>query len=149
MAEQGREVLEIGHPAPHRHRAPQWLLFGAIGAGPVLWLAQLLVGFAFSSYLCFPDFPRMPPLSVPGWLDILLIAANVVAVVVTAASAMVGWRLLERTAGEHDDQPGGVVDAGEGRTRFLAIWALVTSTLFLAAIVFNTFNLVLVPKCLS
>jgi hypothetical protein len=149
MAEPARATLEIGHPAPHRNRVPNWLLFGAIGAGPTLWLAQLLIGFAFSSYLCFPDLPREPPLAVPSWMNATLIAANVIAILLTAASAFAGWRMLDRTSGEHEGQPGGMVDAGEGRTRFLAIWALVTSGLFLAAIVFNTINLVLVPSCLS
>jgi hypothetical protein len=149
MSDSARDTLEIGHPAPHRNRVPQWLLFTAIGAGPMLWLAQLLIGFAFSSHLCFPDRPRLPPLSVPAWMDPLLIAANVVAIALTAVAAVIGWRLLVSTSGEHDDQPGGMVDAGEGRTRFLAIWALVTSGLFLAAIVFNTINLVMLPSCLS
>ena len=148
MVESSRDTLEIGHPAPHRDRVPNWQLFGAIAAGPALWLAQLLIGFAFSSVLCFPDLPRQQP-TVPGWMGTLLVAANVVAIVLTAGAAFAGWRMLDRTSGEHDDQPGGMVDAGEGRTRFLAIWALVTSGLFLAAIVFNTINLVLVPSCLS
>jgi len=149
MADTSRSTLEIGHPAPHRNRVPNWLLFGAIGTGPTLWLAQLLIGFAFSSYLCFPDLPRQQPLSVPGWMDIVLIASNIIAIVLTAASAFAGWRMLDRTSEEHEHQPGGMVDAGEGRTRFLAVWALVTSGLFLAAIVFNTLNLVLVPSCLN
>lgn len=149
MAEPARATLEIGHPAPHRHRVPNWLLFCAIGTGPTLWLVQLLVGFAFSSYLCFPDHPRIPPLSVPVWMDPVLIATNSAAIVITAAAAVIGWRMLVRTAGEHDDQPGGMVDAGEGRTRFLATWALVASGLFLAAIVFNTLNLVMLSSCLS
>lgn len=149
MADTSRPGLGIGHPAPLQHRVSHPLLFLAILAGPTLWLTQLLAGFAFSSYLCFAGAPRPSGAAVPGWLEPLLVSLNIAAVMLSLAALAAGWRMLVRTADEHQARSGDVVDAGEGRTRFLATWALVVSALFAVASLFNTINLVLVPQCLS
>ena len=39
------------------------------------------------------------------------------------------------------------MDAGEGRTRFLAVWGLFTAMVFIVALLANTFSLFLVPIC--
>jgi hypothetical protein len=55
--------------------------------------------------------------------------------------------LLGRTVHEHKGRSGGVMDAGEGRTRFLAVWGIFISLVFFVATLANTFSLVLVPLC--
>jgi hypothetical protein len=140
--------LAIGHPAPLRDAISLWALAFAVLAPPAAWLIQLAAGFACSSYLCFPNVPRVPELATaPGWLTPVLIALNLLGLLVAAGGIAVALPLLRRTAHEHADQPGSVEDAGEGRTRFLAVWAVVIGGLFLAAILFNTINLWLVPLC--
>jgi hypothetical protein len=140
--------LAIGHPAPLRHAVPAPLLVFALLAPPAAWLAQLLAGFAFPSYLCFPNLPRVPEIAVaPGWLAPLVIALNLLGLVAAAGGLAIAVPLLRRTAGEHGDKPGSLADAGEGRTRFLATSAVFVGILFLASILFNTIYLWLVPLC--
>jgi hypothetical protein len=140
--------LAIGHPAPLRDAISLWALAFAVAAPPLAWLVQLLAGFAFSSYLCFPNVPRVPELAAaPYWLTPLLIGLNVIGLLAAGGGIAVAVPLLRRTVHEHADQPGGVDDAGEGRTRFLSVWVVVIGGDFLAANLFNTINLWLVPRC--
>lgn len=147
MAEHPNPTLGIGHPAPLRDRVSGTAMGSSLLAGPMLWLVQLLTGFAFSSYLCFPNMPRLPDASAPSWIGPLLTAINLLALAATALSIVEALGLLRRTRSEHEDKPGGLIDAGEGRTRFLAVWALFIAGLFLVAIAFNTIFLILVPTC--
>ena len=51
---------------------------------------------------------------------------------------LVSWRVLASG-----------VDAGEGRNRFLALWGMMSSLWFFAAILFNIIASVTVPPCFS
>jgi hypothetical protein len=137
--------LNIGHPGPARHtvNAPT-LLFALFGA-PVGWLAQLLFAFASTSYACWFGNNVHPP----RWIGPVIVPLNVLALGVAAASFVVAVKLIRTTMHEHRDQSGSLLDAGEGRTRFLAVWAACTSLVFLVATGANTLSLHLVTLCRS
>lgn len=105
-------------------------------------MAQLLFGFASTSYLCEPGDPA----SVPKWLAPALVTLNVVALLAAIAALAIGVRFVRRTAHEHRGS-GELLDAGEGRTRFLATWAALISAVFIVAILANSLSLLLVPLC--
>jgi hypothetical protein len=139
--------LEVGHPAPQRHHAaPATVLFALCGA-PAVWLMQLLIGFATTSYVCFTGQAHVVLASVPGWLQPLVIAANLIALAIGLAALAAGIRLLRQTGEEHQERSGGVLDAGEGRTRFLAVIGLFGSAILGIAMLANTFALFMVPLC--
>lgn len=135
--------LNIGHPAPQRHQArPLSLLLALIGA-PAGWTVQLLFGFASTSYLCTGQAAR----AVPTWLDPAVIGLNLTALATSVAALMVALALVRRTAHEHRQRSGGIMEAGEGRTRFLAVWGVCISIVFFVATLANSFSLFLVSSC--
>ena len=58
--------------------------------------------------------------------------------------ALRSWR---KTFDERADSAHHLLDRGEGRTRFMAMAGMLTSALFLIALVFGTAALCLVPLC--
>jgi hypothetical protein len=135
--------LDIGHPAPQRHQLrPLLLLFVLLGA-PAGWTVQLLFGFASTSYLC----TGQAGIATPTWLAPAVIGFNFAALAISVAALMVALALVRRTTHEHRQRSGGIMDAGEGRTRFLAVWGVFTSIVFFVATLANSFSLVLVSSC--
>lgn len=120
-------------PAPET-REPRflWLLFGC-SAAPLVWLGQLMLGYAVTAHVCYPgDHPVS--LAATGPLFGALICFDVIALAACAAGALVSWRGWQRV------RPG-------GRNRFLALWGLMSSLWFFAAILFNVIASVMVPPC--
>ena len=103
---------------------------------PLAWSAQLLILYAFASNACWPA--GIAPASAPAWTGWVLPLANVVGLAAAALAILLSVRNLRRTRGEHEDQSGSMMDAGEGRTRFLSVWGLWAGLVFLLAIGFNT-----------
>jgi hypothetical protein len=128
------EGFDIDHPAPHRDRISTCLLMLGLLGAPLAWLLQFLAIYAFASELCLVD--RAPP-SFVYWL---LRAVNLAGLVGAALVLGLSFSHLCATRGEHEDQVGGMVDAGEGRTRFLAIWGIWIGILFMLAIASNTIS---------
>ena len=135
--------LGIGHPAPQRHQVrPLSLLFALLGA-PAGWAVQLLFGFASTSYLCNGQART----AVPAWLAPTVIGLNFVALAIAVAALMVAMALVRRTTHEHRQRSGGILNASEGRTRFLAAWSVFTSIVFFVATLANSLSLFLVSSC--
>ena len=124
--------FDIGHPAPHRGRLRLGLLVLGLIVAPLAWGVQMLVIYAFASHLCLAQ--------PPGWLHWLLPVANVVGLAAALSGVALSYTHLKKTRQEHENQRGGVMDAGEGRTRFLAIWGIWLGILFSLAIAFNTLS---------
>jgi hypothetical protein len=134
------------HPAPHRHRVGLLPIWFGIAAAPIAWDVQLLANSLFVGRACYP---HAQPLTVPQWpalwLTILIISLAGIAVAV--AAWLVSWRSWRLT---HEEKGGGehhLLEAGQGRTRFLAMVGMMTSTLFLFALIFGTLAVFLVPLC--
>jgi hypothetical protein len=128
--------IDIGHPAPHRDQIPNALLALGLVLAPLAWIAQLLILYGFAGNACWP--PGLAPAGAPAWTAWALPLANVVGLVAAALAIALSYRNLRRSRREHEHQEGGMVDAGEGRTRFLALWGLWAGGVFLVAIAFNT-----------
>lgn len=140
-AEAGRVPVE--HPSPHRDRVNRWTLLFATTAAPLIWMGQFLFGESLTAAVCFPG--DMPNTMQPGaWLQWSLIAFDAVAIIIAIAAGFVSLGLWRRSQGESE---GDVLEVAEGRTRYLALWGMLTSAGFLAAIIFETFASVMVPRC--
>jgi hypothetical protein len=144
MSERTLPVSKIEHPAPYRHRVGLLALgFGLVGA-PLAWNTELLIGSALSGHQCYP---RLLPLAQPLWMGTgwVLWAMSLAALVLGIAAMLVAWRSWLRT---RDEKPS-TAHGGEGRTRFMALSGVLTSGLFLIALVFTIAAVALVPLCRS
>lgn len=126
----------IQHPAPRRHRVG-WLraLIGFLGA-PTAWAGQMISSEILSSYACYP---HRAPLFIQQWpwLQIALAAVCFASFSLAILCSYIAWISWQRTRHE----------TVEGRTRFVALFSLYSSGLFMTAIIFTTFGLLLVSPC--
>lgn len=136
------------HPSPQRGRVGLVATFFGLWAAPAAWVGQLIVNYGLASYACYPRYVPHAH-AVAGWGGIWwgLLAINVVAILAAAAGGVVAYRDWQATRHEHAGRGGHVLETGEGRTRFLAILGIMTSAGFLAAVIFDTIVLFVVPLC--
>jgi hypothetical protein len=116
-----------------------WLgLFGA----PAAWVAQLLLSEPFAAYACYP-YQRPLPAPIFAGLPAILAAISLACFAVALLSgfaAWTSWRQFEKDR---------VSRAGEDRNRFLAKLSLLSSFIFMVAVIFNICAVLLVPPCSS
>ena len=136
----------VGHPSPHRRRANPWAVGFGLLAAPGVWISQLLVTVGFASYSCYP---RDVPLAQTSWswLHGALIGVNVVAIALCAAAGFAAWHVWRATRRERPGSGHHLMESGDGRTRFFGMTGMLTSTLFLLAVLLQTSNVFLVPPC--
>ena len=133
------------HPSPHRHRVPVVLVFAGFVTGPIVWGLAMTTSYGFASLACFPGSQRLTgPMAGWGWMSVLIPALFIAAIVVTAAAAALSYRTWTMTRSE---AAGHALDIGEGRTRFMAAWGLMTSATFIVLLGFNLISTLLVPPC--
>jgi hypothetical protein len=136
------------HPSLHRDQVSVPLLLLGVFAGPVAWGLQLVTNFALASHSCFPsDVPRTSILPGWQWSSPAILAINIAAAVLSLAGAAISYRHWQAVRHEHHGSVRQAVEAGEGRTRFLAIWGVMTGLGFFVAIIFNTIGFLMVPQC--
>ena len=132
------------HPSPHRARAGlSAQLFGAATA-PLFWIGQLVLSSTLTNMVC-----RAGSSGPHGALHASLLCFDALAIAAAIAGGLVAHRCWNAT---HHEASGGstrALEAGEGRSRFLALWGLLASLWFLFAIVFNTIASLMVPPCIN
>lgn len=112
-----------------------WLgLFGA----PVAWVAQLLLSEPFAAYACYP---HQTPVSAPifAGLPVILTTISLACFALALLSGFAAWRSWQRFE----------KDRGEDRNRFLAKISVLSSFIFIVAVIFNICAVLLVPPCSS
>lgn len=148
MIAQTMSATSPEHPSPHRGRVSLALLLFGVSAGPVAWSAQLVANYVLAVDPCFlTSVVRTEPVlrASSNWPAILVV--NLLAALLAIAAGAVSLRLWRVSRHEHPGTAGHAVDAGEGRTRFLALWGVMTGFGFLAGILFDTIAVFLVPRC--
>jgi hypothetical protein len=130
-------AIASSHPAPHRQQVRLWLLIFGLIAAPLLWLAQLLLGYGISAALCYGgDHPTTIAAGAP--LRMVLFAFDAGALCVALIGVVVSYASWCTVR----------VQTDEGRTRFMALWGIMSSLCFLVAIIFNTLASVMAPLCI-
>jgi hypothetical protein len=138
----------VEHPAPHRGRVSDALLFAALLAAPLAWAAQLLLNYALAANACFPrQTPRTSPAPGWEWLHSGLIAINLVALAIAIAATLVTAALWRRTREEAQGGHEQLIDVGHGRTRFFAIWGVWSGVWFIIQILFGAVAAIGAPGC--
>jgi hypothetical protein len=146
MAPEDLSQVSIKHAAPHRHRVSLTALFFGLAAAPTAWNAQLLFSVALSAHACYP---RDVPLTLPIWSDLwwILLAIGVAGMALAIAGGLVSWRSWRLTFEEAPGSAHNLLDLGEGRTRFLAMFGILASFLFALGLLFATAAVFVVPLC--
>ncbi|SEL16957.1 hypothetical protein [Nitrosovibrio tenuis] len=149
MSPSVKQNVSAKHRSPHRYPMGRTLvsLFGA----PVAWVMQMSLSEPIAAYACYP---RQVPLSAPLWVELPLILA-VISLVCLAAGLLSGyvawtsWRQIRNGSVVITKAANGHPDAGvdEGQTRFLTMLGMMSSSLFIVAIVFTCCAIFLVPPC--
>lgn len=133
------------HPAPHRHLLSFWtLLFGA-AAAPLFWLGQMMLGFLVTADACFGG--DRPTAAASSPLRTVLFAFDGAAIAAALAAGVVAYASWRTLRGEKQGGHQTALETGEGRARFLALWGILSSAIFLAAIIFSTIATMGVPLC--
>ena len=132
MAERNEAQFDIGHPAPDRGRVSLWPVFFGLLAAPVAWSLQLSANATVAGLACLTGAGSFETASIS------IVVVNLVALAIGLSAFGVSIACLRRT--RHLDHTGGVMEAGEGRSRFLSVWGIWTSVLFLLAIGANTIS---------
>ena len=137
-------MTDRAHPAPHRHRAGLMILGAALFATPAVWGLRLVLNYALDSYFCYPGSIRK--YALPGWTWPTLLGVDALAIAVAVLAAVLSWRNWRRTR-DKVRSSGPLIEIGEGRTRFLALWGLMTGVGFAVAGAFDLLALWIVPVC--
>ena len=140
MATPGHAELDVGHPAPDRAQISLGLLMFGIFGAPAAWMLQLLAGSSIAGLVCLGPGGTAVATARADWANPTMIAINLAALLIAGVALAASFRILRQTnsgyAGGHDS----VMEAGEGRSRYMAIWGVWTSLLFIFAIAFNTIS---------
>ncbi len=144
-----REPLDSHHPAPHRERTSRWELAGAVCGAPLAWFVMLNFAFTATTAPCYEEGWRrvLDPLPHYDLAFAATVGVYLLCLAVAIASILLSLRLLRRTRGEVHEEHRSLLEVGEGRTHFLAMWGLLTGVTFGLVIFVNALGLVLVPPC--
>ncbi len=148
LSRQGLGARPADHPAPGRAAVgPLALWFGLCG-GAFAWSVLSIVNYSVAAQVCYP---RMQPLAAPtigsGRLTAILLTVAAAAIILSMAAGIVALRNWERTRQEVTGGAHWALDTGEGRTRFMALSSLMTSSVFILAILVHAITIVTVSPC--
>jgi hypothetical protein len=135
-----------GHPAPHANRVGILRLLLLLAGAPIAWAVQIAAGYGAAAYACYPDRASLAAPVLPH-LHGALVTLSVVAIAVSLLCALLSYRSWRTTRHEFEGDHHHLLDAGEGRTRFMSMCALISSVMFALALVLTTSVLVLVAPC--
>lgn len=124
----------VNHPAPAREKVSGTGLLIPLVAAPLAWSIAELLDYGMTELSCDPSGPYALSVTHPHfWAGV----ASMLALALALAAAVWGFLLWRRTAGEHEGRGRHLVDIGEGRTRFLAMTALLTGAGFALVVLFT------------
>jgi hypothetical protein len=135
--------IEVGDPAPGAEGHSAWLAFGVL-ASPVAWALALFALYAIASHNCFPgSAPRAAGLWNAGSVLGAIAGGALLVCIISGLVSAWAWR---RSYAENP-QASALIQFGEGRTRFLAVWGALTSLLFAILMAVSLVPLFVVPSC--
>ncbi|MFZ2169710.1 MAG: hypothetical protein WAW61_08750 [Methylococcaceae bacterium] len=135
-------------PAPRRGQVSAIRIGLGLFGAPVAWLTQFSLSEPLAAHACYP---YQTPLSAPIWegLPVILAAISIACLAVALLSGFVAWTSWRQSERKPVGEGVSVIEAGEGRNRFLVKLSLMSSFIFTTAIIFNIFAVLLVPPCSS
>ncbi|HVX75538.1 MAG TPA: hypothetical protein VHB49_05385 [Bradyrhizobium sp.] len=115
-------------------------------APPLAWSVHLVASYALASYSCFPDGTPQASPSFDG-LRSLLIAIDIVTMAIAVVAIVISYWNWTKISEEMAVTQSPMMETGEGRTRFLAIWGLLIGVGFLVTVGFDFVGLWILQPC--
>ncbi|RUX76891.1 hypothetical protein EN925_37075 [Mesorhizobium sp. M7A.F.Ca.US.006.04.2.1] len=136
----------VQHPSPLRHEAPWWLVSVGLIAAPAAWSLQLLVSYVLNGDRCAAGrlgaLPFEPTAMLYAIIGVIAVATSILGL----WAAHRTWRLTrEEGSGDHHEG----LTTGIGRTRFLGLSGIVSSSIFIVGAVFALLVPFLVSPCFA
>ena len=134
------------HPSPQRGAVSLGTLWFGIWGAPMAWISLELLSYILTTAMCDVDSHsvlRAHADKVWHYLLPISVMAGIIALA-AACTAVHNWR---KTRHEKSGSAHQLLEVGEGRTRFLAMFGLLTSAGFIIALLFSTTMLFLIPLC--
>jgi hypothetical protein len=136
------------HPSPHRERVGLLPLFYGLFIAPIVWAGNLMITYALATHACFPGHdPLVNVASDFGFAWPLILALFLATLLLCASGFVVSWRNWIASGTESEGHVHHLLDAGEGRTRYLSIIGMAYAVLFFALTVVGAIILAIVPLC--
>ena len=134
------------HPSPHRHRVIGAALWFGLAGAPAAWSLQELINVSLAGHACYP---QDTPLAMPAFQHLKGLSTGVEALafgvcIVAGAVALVAWR---KTRHEKPGDAHQLLGSGDGRTRFMAMAGIMTSSLFALGTALAAINLATILPC--
>jgi len=119
-------------------------LFGA----PAAWLAQFSISEPLAAHACYP---YQAPVSAPVWemLPAILVAISIACFSAALLSGFVAWTSWRQSERKPTEEEKSIIEAVNSRERFLVKLSLMSSFIFIVAIIFNICAVLLVSPCRS
>ena len=136
------------HPQPRPARIPvAAATFGLIG-GPIAWFVELCASYWLASWSCFPkDHRGVTPLEGVDWSWPTMLALWGACLVVAALALLTSWRLFRDTRQARERDYYHLIEDGDGRLAFLALWGMLLSGGALLTLAFDVVAFVVLPRC--
>ena len=135
-------------PASHSERVGLFALFYGLFAAPIMWAGNFMVDYGLLSYACYPGGqPLGTGQSGLGFLFWLTLAFYVLTLAVCASGFVVSWRNWAKTGEESEGHAHHLIEAGEGRTRYLGIIGMSFAALFFIATALGLMIYIFEPLC--
>lgn len=125
--------------APDRRLPGRGRLWFAFLGAPVAWAANLLLGYSIQATVCNAGYS-------PGLARLLPVISSVIAAAVAIAAGLIGYRSWRGT-GTGEENPESLVSPEVGRSWFMSYGGVLTSLLFLLAIVLTAVAELTVSAC--
>ena len=133
-------------PAPRRSRVSTIQIAVGLFGAPVAWIAQFSLSEPLAAHACYP---YQAPVSAPVWegLTLILVIISITCFAAALLSGFVAWTTWRQSERKLPGDERSVIEAGESRNRFLVKLSLMSSFIFIVAILFNLCAILLVLPC--
>ncbi len=134
-----------GRPERHGELPPRSALWFAFLGAPLAWALNLVAGYSVQATVCdtVGENARILGLQSARAIPVLL---SILAAIVAAAGVMIAYRSWRET-GTGEENPEATVPAAVGRSWFMAFAGLVSSLIFLLAILLIGITEVVLGPC--
>ena len=142
MANDQQPGSTAAHPAPHRNKVSLGLLWFGLCGAPLAWIGLEMFSYVLSMGVCTAQSDAHT-----GATWGAMLAASIIAGLIALASIVVAVNNWRKTRHESQGSAHNLLEVGEGRTRFLAMFGLLTSAGFIVAFIFSATTLLVIPLC--
>jgi len=117
-------------------------------AGPLAWFIELCSNYGLASWSCFPkEYRGITPIEGAAWSGPTIIGLWIACIVVALLALLTSWRLFRGTREAREKDYYHLIEDGDGRLAFLALWGMLLSGGALITLIADVVAFVVLPRC--